>query len=169
MWILNIFSVNKMSKFNEEDFKKSLEGKSVEELRKLEEKIVKECDAIDKEVAETEFDMPTENYAEVAKAVKFFLNKQTVQWQYTLGMVAMYDFWADECPKTIPYAQLDSVLRTIGSLQFTGYDEWAMVVVINKYFEPLREAYTKVTQKIYDVATRHNIVMETLGLNEPLA
>ena len=67
-----------MSKFNEEDFKKSLEGKSVEELRKLEEKIVKECDAIDKEVAETEFDMPTENYAEVAKAVKFFLNKQII-------------------------------------------------------------------------------------------
>ena len=158
-----------MSKFNVEDFKKSLEGKTVEELKNIEADVIKECEAIDKEVTETEFEMPTENYVEVAKAVKFFLNKQTVQWQYTLGMVAMYDFWADECPKTIPYAQLDSVLRTIGSLQFTGYEEWAMVVVINKYFEPLREAYTKVTQKIYDAATKHNTVMEALGLNEPLA
>lgn len=158
-----------MSKFNAEDFKKSLEGKTVEELKKIEVEVISECEAIDKEVTETVFDMPTENYAEVAKAVKFFLNKQTVQWQYTLGMVAMYDFWADECPKTIPYAQLDSVLRTIGALQFTGYDEWAMVVVINKYFEPLREAYTAVTQKIYDAATKHNTVMEALGLNEPLA
>lgn len=158
-----------MSKtINLDEFKDSLKSKSVDELKKIEEKIVAECETIDKEVSEKEFDMPTENYSEVAKAIKFFLNKQTVQWQYTLGMVAMYDFWTEECPKTIPYAQLDSVLRSIGNLQFTGYDEWAMVVAINKYFEPLRTAYTEVTQKIYDAATKHQYVMEALGLAEPL-
>ena len=153
-------------KFNEEDFKKSLEGKSVEELKKIEAEVIKECEKVDDEVAKTEFDMPTENYSEVSKAIKYFLNKQTVQWQYTLGMVAMYDFWAEKRPEKIPYAQLDSVLRTIGSLQFTGYDEWAMVVVINKYFEPLQEQYTVVTQRVYDAASKHNIVMNMLSLDE---
>jgi len=155
-------------KFNEEDFKKSLEGKSVEELKKIEAEVIKECEKIDDEVAKTEFDMPAENYLEVAKAIKYFLNKQTVQWQYTLGMVAMYDFWDEKRPEKIPYAQLDSVLRTIGGLQFTGYDEWAMVVVINKYFEPLREQYTTVTQRIYDAASKHNIVMNMLSLDEKI-
>lgn len=155
-------------KFNEEDFKKSLEGKSVEELKKIEVEVIKECEKIDDEVANTEFDMPVENYSDVAKAIKYFLDKQTVQWQYTLGMVAMYDFWDEKRPEKIPYAQLDSVLRTIGNLQFTGYNEWAMVVVINKYFEPLREEYTKVTQRIYDAATKHNVVMNMLSLDEKI-
>lgn len=154
-------------KFNTEDFKKTLDGKSLEELKKIEQKVITECDTIDKEVTETNFDMPAENYAEVAKAIKHFLDKQTVQWQYTLSMVAMYDFWKDECPKTIPYAQLDSVLRTIGNMQFTGYDEWAMVVAINKYFEPLRAKYTEVTQRVYDAASKHQMVMEALGLVQP--
>ena len=154
-------------KFNAEDFKKTLDGKSLEELKKIEQKVIAECDAIDKEVAETSFNMPTENYAEVAKSIKHFLDKQTVQWQYTLGMVAMYDFWKDECPKTIPYAQLDSVLRTIGNMQFTGYEEWAMVVAINKYCEPLRAKYTEITQRVYDAASKHQMVMEALGLVQP--
>lgn len=151
-----------------EQFKKSLEGKTVEELKKIEQEVIAECEKIDNEVAKTEFDMPVENYTEVAEAVKYFLNEQTVQWQYTLGMIAMYDFWTEDCPKTIPYAQLDSVLRTIGSLQFKGYENWCRVVVINKYFEPLREKYVEITQKVYDAASKHQVVMEALGLCTPL-
>lgn len=154
-------------KFNLDEFKTSLSSMSLEELRELEEKVITECDEIDKEATETNFNMPTENYEEVSKAIKYFLDKQTVQWQYTLSMIAMYDFWKDECPKTIPYAQLDSVLRTIGGMQFTGYNEWAMVVAINKYFEPLREEYSKVMQKVYDAASKHQLVMEAIGLAEP--
>lgn len=151
-----------------EQFKKSLEGKTVEELKKIEQEVIAECEKIDNEVAQTEFDMPVENYAEVAEAIKYFLNEQTVQWQYTLGMIAMYDFWTEDCPKTIPYAQLDSVLRTIGSLQFKGYENWCRVVVINKYFEPLREKYVEITQQVYDAASKHQAVMEALGLCTPL-
>lgn len=151
-----------------EKFKKSLEGKTVEELKKIEQEVIAECEKIDAEVAQTEFDMPVENYAEVAEAIRHFLNDQTVQWQYTLGMIAMYDFWTEDCPKTIPYAQLDSVLRTIGSLQFKGYENWCRVVAINKYFEPLREKYVQITQQVYDAASKHQTVMEALGLCTPL-
>lgn len=150
-----------------EKFKKSLEGKTVEELRKLEEEIIKEAEVIDKEIAETNFELPKENYDIAAKAVRYFLNKKSVQWQYTMGMVAMYDFWTDEKPETIPYPQLDNILRTLGEMQFTGYEEWAQIVALNKYFEPLREEYITVTQKAYDVATKHNEIMNKLELNTP--
>ena len=68
----------------------------------------------------------------------------------------------------IPYAQLDSILRTLGGMQFTGYEEWAKVIAINKFFEGLREQYIEVTQKAYDVATRHQMLMDAMGLNTPV-
>ena len=145
-----------------EQFKKSLEGKTVEELKKIEQEVIAECEKIDNEVAQTEFDMPVENYTEVAEAVKYFLNEQTVQWQYPLGMIAMYDFWTEDCPKTIPYAQLDSILRTLGTMSFTGYKEWSAVVAINKYFEPLHNAYVDATEATYDIASKHDIVIRKM-------
>ena len=153
---------------NFEDFKKSLEGKTLPELQEIEKQIVAEADKIDKEISETTFDLPKENYETVADAIKYFLNKQTVQWQYTLGMVGMYDFWDGKHQTKIPYAQLDSILRTLGGMQFTGYEEWAKVIAINKFFEGLREQYVEVTQKAYDVATRHQMLMDAMGLNTPV-
>lgn len=151
-----------------QEYKKSLEGKTKEELEAIEQELVKEAEATDKEVATTEYELPTENYPVVAEAVRYLLNKQSVQWQYSLAMVSMYDFWGEEPAKTIPYAQLDTILRTLGGMQFTGYEEWAMVVAVNKFFEPLREKYMETTSRIYDVATKHNMVMEMLDLNVPV-
>lgn len=150
------------------EFKTQLDGMTVEELKELEQTIIKEADEVDKEIVSKNFDMPEDNYPVVAEAVRYFLNKQQVQWQYTLGMVAMYDFWADERPATIPFPQLDSVLRALGSMQFTGYDEWARVIAINKYFEPLRNEYAEITERAYTVAEKHQLVMEKLGLNTPV-
>lgn len=150
------------------EYRKSLGDKSKEELEAIEKELIDEATKIDKEVAKTEYDLPTENYAAVAEAVRYFLDKQSVQWQYSLAMVSMYDFWGDKPAKKIPYAQLDTILRTLGGMQFTGYKEWAMVVAVNKFFEPLREAYMETTSKVYDVATKHNVVMELLGLNSPV-
>lgn len=151
------------------EYRKSLTDKSKEELEKIEKELVDEATKIDKEVAETEYDLPTENYKTVAEAVRYFLDKQSVQWQYSLAMVSMYDFWGDKPAKKIPYAQLDTILRTLGGMQFTGYKEWAMVVAVNKFFESLRDAYMETTSKVYDVATKHNVVMELLGLNTPVS
>ena len=43
-----------------------------------------------------------------------------------------------------------------------------MVVAVNKFFEPLRDKYMETTSRIYDVAAKHNIVMELLDLNRPV-
>lgn len=158
--------MKKTQKFNLDEFKKSLEGKTLEELAKIEQEVIAECEAVDKKVSETKFELPQEGYASVAEKIKYFLNKQTVQWQYTLTMATMYDFW--NTPQTeIPYAQLDSTLRTIGEMQFTGYDDWTAIIEINKYFEGIKDKFTAITQEIYDAAGKHNVVMQQMELNTP--
>ena len=152
-----------------DDFRKTFQGKPLKELEKIEEKLVKEADKIDKEVTSQEFKLDAENYELVATNIRKFLDTQTVQWQYTLGMVGMYDFWDPEKkPDTIPYPQLDGILRTLGSMQFTGYEQWAAVIAINKYFEPLHKEYEEATEKIILIGAKHNALMDEMARNEPI-
>ena len=156
---MNLEEKQKMLK----DYENSLNGKTFEELEKIESQLIAEADENDQRVSKTEFDLPKENYKEVATSIRKLLNKQTVQWQYTLGLVGLYDFWNPEKKsKKIPYAQLDAILRTLGGMQFTGYEEWAAVVAINKYFEPLHNAYVDATEKTYDIASKHQAVMQKM-------
>lgn len=145
------------------EYEESLNGKTLQELEKIESELIAEADENDQKVSKTEFDLPKENYKAVAEGIRMLLNKQTVQWQYTLGLVGLYDFWNPEKKaKKIPYAQLDAILRTLGQMQFTGYTEWAAVVAINKYFEPLHNAYVDATEKTYDIASKHQAVMQKM-------
>lgn len=151
------------------EFTKKVKEMSLDELKKLEQEIIAEGDKINEEVAKLEYDLPAKDYAVVAEGIRTLLNKQTVTWQFTLGMVSMFDFWNPEKrSKKIPYPMLDSTLKTLGDLQFTGYNEWAAVVAINKYFEPLREKYIISLEKIYDNAAKHNTVVDQIKLCEPV-
>lgn len=152
-----------------EEYKKSLEGKTKEELLDLEKALIEEADELDKKISNLSFDLPEENYDIAAKAIRTLLNKQSVTWQYTLAMVGMYDFWTEKNPGKIPYAQLDSLLHSLGDLKFNGYEEWSMVVAVNKYLEPLTKEYQDVTAEIYDIANKHSEVQNALGLNTPIS
>ena len=145
------------------EYEESLKGKTLEELEKIESELIAEADANAQKVSKIELDLPKENYKEVAEGIRMLLNKQTVQWQYTLGLVGLYDFWNPEKKsKKIPYAQLDAILRTLGQMQFTGYTEWVAVVAINKYFEPLHNEYVNATDKTYFIASKHQAVMQAM-------
>lgn len=146
-------------------FKKSLENKTLDELRELEQKFIKEADEQGEQLSKMEFDMPTENYEVVAEWVRTFLSRQSVQWQYALGLVVMYEFWdPKKRQEKIPYPHLDSVLRTFGEMRFTGYEEWAAIVAINKFFEPLAQAYADATQETFDIATKHDMIVKQMQL-----
>ena len=150
-------------------FKKSLAKKSLKELEELELEYIKKQDKNSEDLGKTEFDMPKDNYEVVANAIRKFLNKQSVQWQYTLGMVGMYDFWDPmKRAEKIPYPHLDSILRTLGGLQFTGYDEWSAVVAVNKFFEPLHKAYVEATETTYELATYHSAIMDEIQAKTPV-
>ena len=146
----------------------SLKGFSDTELEAREQEIIKKADENDAVVAKKEFKLPTENYKVVAAGIQSLLNKQTVEWQYTLGLVSMYEFWnPDRYSKTITYPMLDATLRTLGEMKFTGYEEWAKVIAINKYFESLRAEYEETTESIYDIANEHNAIIDELALRRP--
>ena len=151
------------------EYEQTLKGLTLEELKAKEQEIIKEADENDKAIASKEFKLPGENYKVVAEGIRNILNKQSVEWRFTLGMVSMYDFWDPEnFPGNVTYPMLDATLRTIGEMKFTGYQEWAAVVAINKYFEALHEEYESATEKIYDIASKHNAIIDELGLREPV-
>lgn len=150
-------------------FEQSLEAKTLEELQALEQEIVKEAEEADKEVSSKEFKLDKKNYQTVAQGIRDLLNKKTVQWQFTLGMVAMYDFWDPEKnPGKVLYPMLDGTLRALGDATFTGYEEWASVVAINKYFEGIRQEYIDTTEKVYDIAAKHNAVIDAMNKKTPI-
>lgn len=151
------------------EFKESLKGLTLEQLTEREQEIIKKADENDKRIAEIKIDLPKENYKVVAKAIQSFLDKETVTWQYTLGLVTLFEFWnPDEFAGTITYPVLDATLRTLGELKFTGYKEWAAVVAVNKYFEPLHAKYEELTESIYDIAGEHSAIMTEMELRKPV-
>lgn len=149
-------------------FAQTLKELTVEQLQEKEQEIIKKADENDKAVGTKEFDLPTENYKIVAEAIQYFLNKQTVEWQFTLGLLSIFEFWDPEnYSKKITYPMLDATLRTLGDMKFTGYEEWAKVIAVNKYFESLRTEYEETTETIYDIANQHSAIIDELQLRLP--
>ena len=150
------------------EYKAKLREMSLEDLKKLEQDLIKEADENDKRINSLEFDLSSDNYKNVALSIRAILNKKEVEWQFTLGLISMYDFWTpEEKPQRVSYPMLDATLRTLGEGRFKGYEEWAAVVVVNKYFETLRNDYVEATETIYDIAAKHNAVVDEIKLKDP--
>lgn len=145
------------------DYKNSLEGKTLEELEALEQEIIKEADKLNEDMSNAKLKVPTKNYKEAAMAIRRALNKQSVQWQYTLGMVNLYDAWDPEKRKAeLAYPIIDATIRTLGALQYKGYDEWKDVIMCTEFFEPIKEEYTKISMGVYDNADKHCAIQDAI-------
>lgn len=156
----------KVKQLNE--FTVKLETMTLAELEAIEAEVIKECDEANAEAAKVEFELPSKGYKEAAEAMRYFLNKQSVRWEYTMGLLTMYETWAEKKPKKVNFPTVDSTLRLLGDMQFTGYEEWKKVNVINAYFAPIREEYIKVTEHVYYLAAKHNAIMDKLDkINMP--
>ena len=151
------------------DYKKSLEGKTLEELEALENEIVKEADTLNENLSKAMLKVPTKNYKEAATAIRRALDKQSVQWQYTLGMINMYEAWDPENkPAEIAYTTLDATIRTLGALQYKGYGEWKDVLMFTEFFEPIKDEYTKISLGVYDNADKHCAIQDAIKKIEVL-
>lgn len=146
-----------------DEFKKSIASMSEEQLKAAEEEIVKEADEVNKEVQSATIELPA-NHKDAFTAIRKLLGKVKVQWQYATAMAEMYDFWNPTKKKagTVEYGLLDATLRYLGQLEFEGYDEWSAVSTINAYFEPIKSDYIAISTKIYDVADKHNAILERM-------
>lgn len=153
-----------------EAFKEKCNKMKKEELEQLEQEYINKADEIDKMCATKMFNLPEENYEAVAKGIRMFLNRETVQLEYSLGMKILYDFWNPEVrPKEINYPTLDSTLRILGEKQFTGYEEWCAIIDINNYVAPMREEYFNILNDVYDIAAHHNVIMDELKTRNPIS
>ena len=147
------------------DYKKSLTEMDEAALRAEAAKLIEESKALDERVSKTEYTLPTKGQKEAFDAVKYFLNTQKVKWNYALGIITIYDYF-DQGQKTITFAMLDTVLRLLGSLEYTGYDEWKKVSLVNDYFTPVAQDYRELTDEIYNVGERYAAVDGQLKMFE---
>lgn len=144
-------------------FVKSLQGLTKEQLEAKEQELIKEADKVNNDVINAKFDLKQDGYSEACDAIRFILSRVEVQWQYAKAMTEMYDFWdGTKKPDYVNFGMLDTTLRQLGQLKFTGYKEWKAVVDINSYFESIKDKYIETSQKIYDVADKHQAIMQEL-------
>lgn len=147
------------------DFKKSLTEMTEAQLRELADKLIKESKELDETVSKTEYKLPTKGQNNAFAAIKYFLDMQKVKWNYALGIITLYEYF-DQTQKTITFAMLDTVLRLLGSLEYTGYEEWKKVSLINDYFTPVAADYRDLTDKIYELGERYAAVDGQIKLFE---
>lgn len=156
------------NKIEYDKFVASLEGKTLEELKTMEDALIKTIDKHDRKVAKAEFKV--ENKEELAKAVeiaRYFLNKQKVQFNYVLGMVQLYDSFKPDM-ETIPYPIFDMILVNLGQLEFDGYDEWKKILDFEAFTKPYSEAYTELKAKTYLLAEEHTALQKKMEINTPV-
>ena len=98
-----------------EEYKALINEKNLQEVLEIEQEIIKEADELNEKIQKYEFKLNNKGYKEAAEAIRYFLNAQSVTWQYTVGMITMYEFWnPDKNPKTVLYPMFDGTLRTLG-------------------------------------------------------
>jgi hypothetical protein len=147
------------------DFKKSLVEMTEEQLRDLAAKLIEESKELDARVSQTEYKLATKGQKDAFEAIKDFLNTQKVKWNYALGIITIYEYF-DQAQKNITFAMLDTVLRLLGSLEFTGYDEWKKVSLVNDYFTSVAQDYRDLTDEIYNIGERYAAVDGQLKMFE---
>jgi len=153
-----------------EEYKKLINSKNLEEVLAIEKEVIAEADNLNEKIQKYEFNLSKNGYKEAAEAIRYFLNLQAVTWQYTVGMITMYDFWNPNLfRKKVLYPMFDGTLRTLGELKFTGYKEWKYVVAINDYFKDIRDEYAELTEEIWDNAAKHNIICDRIQILDPEA
>lgn len=149
------------------DFKKSLVDMTEDQLRELAAKLIEDSKELDARVSKTEYTLPTKGQKDAFEAIKYFLNTQKVKWNYALGIITIYEYF-DQAQKTVTFAMLDTVLRLLGSLEYTGYDEWKRVSLVNDYFTPVAQDYRDLTDEIYNIGERYAAVDGQLKMFEPV-
>ena len=151
------------------DFVKTLEGKTNEELLAMEQDLIKEIDKHDRKVAKYEFKVvDKEALSKAVEIFRYFLNKQKVQFSYVEGLRQLWDAFNPDL-ETIPYPVLDTILMNLGQLQFEGHDEWVKIMKFNEFTKPYSDEYTKLKARTYLLSEEHSALQSKLGLDDAAA
>jgi hypothetical protein len=151
------------------EFKETLTGKTLDELKAIEQDLIKEFDDLNDRRKATEFDLPEEGWETAATTICNFLDKKEAAWNVGFALIGIYEFWKKESyPKTIPFSVFEVTIQTLGELTYKGYDEWTAIAGVNKYFEPIHPAYAEIVMGMRYLGMKHSAVQDAMGLNTPI-
>lgn len=97
----------------------------------------------------------------VANRIVDFVNKMEVEWQYTLGMYQMVEFWKN-VEYSVEYKVYDSTLRILGQVKYKGYDEWKDILAINDFLSVPQELYARDNIYMVYLSQMHNSVLNRM-------
>lgn len=153
-----------------EEFKKTLEGKTIKELESIEQELIKEFDEINEKRKTAEFDLPTKGWTEASTTICKFLDKKETAWNIGFALIGIYEFWkAEKNPKKIPFSIFELTIQTLGELTYKGYAEWTAIAGINKWFESIHPFYAEIVIGMRYCALRHSAVQDAMKLNTPVS
>lgn len=133
----------------EEAKNKIFELKTVEECQEIEKELIDVINAYDKQLdnavyplAEScTFDKKEYKRSDVCGKILYFINKNQVDWQHTLGLYQTYKLWA-ATPSEIYYRHYDTTLRLLNLIKFQGMTEWTDILIINEFMSSCHHDYT---------------------------
>lgn len=152
-----------------EEFKKTLVGKSIDELKEIEQKLIAEFDALNDKRKAAEFDLPTKGWKEASETICRFLDSKEASWNVGFALIGIYEFWKQEKnPKKIPFAVFELTIQTLGELTYKGYEDWTAIAGINKWFEVVHPFYAEIVMGMRYLGMKHSAVQDAMGLNTPV-
>lgn len=158
-----------------EEFKATLSDKTEDELVSLEKEIVAEAQEKDKIAAEKTFTLKSPAGEELSEAdratygniIAAFLGRVKTNWQSAIMMKYIIEFWRGT-ETEVKYPVLDTTLRQLGTIEFTGYEDFNKVTLTNEFFEGIRTEFVEFTDSLFEIANRHDAVMKELELRKPV-
>lgn len=149
-----------------------------DELDKLEAEVLDVLKEFEEYIKDVKYKLPKSVIFDGMERVKstisddiiYFLNKIEVDWQHTLGMYQLVDFWKKvQNVDEISYGVLDSTLRCLGSVKYKGFTEWGDVLAMNEYFKSLNEEYGKDLAASIYLSRIHSMIMDKIQMNSPIS
>lgn len=156
------------------EFVVAVEQMSMDELNAQEAELINALNEYDKYLDEVVYELPNGaeydgkkfNKAKIAQNVVKFINRQEVDWQYTLGMLQLVRYWEnierEDKKSVIAYKAYDSTLRILGQTKFKGVNDWLDILAINEFVSKPHDQYTIDTSYLIYLSKLHSTVLDKM-------
>jgi hypothetical protein len=160
------------------EYEEYIENMDLEALKAEEARIIPIMQEWDNKVKDIFYDLPatcvfnaskpvTVSRKTVGEYINKLLEKVECEFSYTLGYYELWQWW-NEPKATISYNNLNTTLQVLGSgLKFRGPQQWSMILIINEYFKPLHEQYTRDIMFTHLYGTCHSRLLDAMNMKDP--
>lgn len=143
---------------------------TVDELKKVEEDLMKIFDENDKYLqnvtygleAEVEYDGKLVKRSDIINFIIGFINRIEVEFRATLGIYQAIKYWKTKGADNVPYAVFDSTLRMLGTLKFKGEKDCFEILVVNNWFAGAHDSYIRDNAYTNYLAAKHQAIMSRM-------